>query len=236
MSVTCKNDDYSPTRTYRNDVLSLQQCCLDASDGVQTDCMPGYCPGSTMCENYMRDNCTTRFTNDINCKEWCIAHSGQCDAGAMDFCKTRVIESDKAFCGCINSLAVHSHIPAEPACVDMNCIQGGAYKTAAQENPDCPDESLFLPYSPAAANAAAASAAANAAAASAAANAAAATAGGGDMEASDAAAQKNIQILIWVVAFLLIISAVAYMLKRRVRRREPTHLPKHWGFGTVKFK
>ena len=205
MPVTCKNYDYIPTSTYRNDSASLQQCCLDASDGVQTNCMPGYCPGSTMCENYMRDNCTTRFTNDINCKEWCTAHSGQCDAGAMDFCKTRAIESDRAFCGCINSPAVNAAIPMEPACIDRNCIQAAAYKTAAQVRPDCPDEPRSSPYSP---DAAAAAAASNE-------ELPAATAGGGDIEASDATAQKNIQILIWVVAFLLIISAVAYMLKRR---------------------
>ena len=113
MSVTCKNDN-NPTgqSTYRNDVLSLQQCCLDPSDGVQTNCMPGYCPGSSMCEKYMRDNCTTRFTNDINCKAWCAAMGpGQCDAGAVDYCKTRARPQDvddKRFCGCINSLALTS--------------------------------------------------------------------------------------------------------------------------------
>lgn len=257
MPVICKNYDYIPTITYRNDSASLQQCCLDASDDVQTNCMPGYCPGSTMCENYMKDNCTTRFTNDINCKAWCTANHGQCDAGAMDFCKTRATASDRDFCSCINSPAVKSLPPMEPNCFDGNCIAWG-YKTSAQAEAglNCPDESLPPPYLPAdskaaaelaAANAAAGAAAANAAAATAAANAAAATAAanavtanaaaGGDasFSASDAAAQKNIQILIRVVTFLLIISAVAYVLNQR-RQKAATpgaRLPKHRGFSTV---
>jgi len=250
MPVICKNYDYIPTITYKNDSASLQQCCLDASDDVQTNCMPGYCPGSTMCENYMKDNCTTRFTNDINCKAWCTANHGQCDAGAMDFCKTRAIASDRGFCSCINSPVVKSLPPMEPTCFDGNCIAWG-YKTSAQVEAglDCPDESLPPPYSPADPKAAAELAAANAAASAAnaaaasAANAAAASAADASFDSASATAvadvnaevlwQKNIQILIWVVSFLFIIGTVAYVLnqmkKKQRQGRAPTRSPKQLG-------
>jgi hypothetical protein len=107
----------------------------------------------------------------------------------------------------------------EPTCFDENCIAWG-YKNSAQVGAgiDCPDESLPPPYSPA--NAAAASAA-DAAAAAAADAAAAAAAGNASFDSASATAaadvnaevlwQKNIQILIWVVSFLLVISALAYV-------------------------
>ncbi len=113
--------------SYNYDEEWLVGCCLGTNPEI--DCAPGFCRGSTKCDNLMKKRCSVKFTNDGQCKQWCMAHQGQCDQGARDYVRRN--PTDKAFGGCLLSPTSTSKggSTAIPSCFDGNCIANG-YQTA----------------------------------------------------------------------------------------------------------
>lgn len=105
-------------------------CCTRKLDSAE-DCDPEWCPGTTTCQNALKEFCTQNNSENMNkeeCRNVCGEYSGKtdetrqwCDTSARQYCS--IHREDTAFCGCLNSNVANALKCFTPDCQ----IGGGTY-------------------------------------------------------------------------------------------------------------
>jgi len=108
------------------------QCCW----GSTTDTCGNYIPGSSTCNTSLLGYCAANMSTDPQCKTWCSANPGQCDAIMPAYCAAH--PSDP-YCSCLLSpvLSNPTTKSINPKCVDSKCLLSG-YLNSNMQGTACP--------------------------------------------------------------------------------------------------
>ena len=128
-----------PTNPIVNGTTNLANCCMSDALHIQKSCPQGFYPDSSMCKDFMKGNCTYKFTKGMEkqCLDWC--KDGECDTGATLYCLNQNLNIDTSKgeeldkrCSCIESNVLNAGGDSAAnfiaPCADGDCITKG-YKT-----------------------------------------------------------------------------------------------------------